>query len=462
MDFRERALFLLAFSAVLLPLIILSKDLFESAVFLVLYILAQLIMLYLFFRQEDTGFAEWYVFWAILAGMVFMLSMIIQGRSLFYEFLGFFLFLAYVISILIIAFRGNVIAFMNRPLKSKASGQGIQGPGEDDMENFRRKDELADLVEAFEISPPPKRAFGALDEDDGDSLFRPKREVFLEDEEESRVLAGKEDGGQREDLAKIEYDFTNFNIEDSDKDTDVGVDKNVDAGDDSDAEGDLLQSARGRASADEDERGADDGKIDFLEEKEDADRVEDHVEVFPKPAGQGSDLPQMREIYLDESNRVDFSKMKKNIESLDSGLKTLNEKIRLIGEKAILEAADKNIRLMNEKAVLEAADKKISRIKEGFARKETGKIGKQGLVMPKGAGFSGKESDERGDKKVSKEDREEPGSKQVYSSRTGSKYHHDRKCLSLKRVSKKDLVAFNDPVEARRKGLRPCSLCRKR
>jgi hypothetical protein len=362
MDFWEKILFLLGFSAILLPMIVLSSDILESVVFILLFIIIQTALLFLFFKDEEPGFAAWYSFFAVLVGVSFMIYMLANGRSLSLEFMAFFLFIGYVISIILIAFRDWFLSLSDFFFKNKIS-PGDDFISENDVVGFRNRDELSQLISAFEISEAPKKDFSRRDLEE-DSYFRP-----LKDD----LIAG-EDSTSNDDYMPAQQDNRLLESED------------------------LLES-----DAEEKDFFGNEDEID----KDDSnDRVEDHVEVYPKIK---KDSRAIREdIFSEKKPGLDFSRFQQDIERLDTGVKGLNEKIRIISESAIV---------------------------EGEARR--------------------KKKEEENNKKASVS-----AVNKVFASKKGTKYHFDRKCLSLKRVAKPDFVVYDDSIEARKKKLKPCKLCK--
>ncbi len=125
-------------------------------------------------------------------------------------------------------------------------------------------------------------------------------------------------------------------------------------------------------------------------------------------------LPQKSEAFLKpeikelkEAPKVDFEKVKQDLDKIDRGVKTISDRIKEISEKAIAEEEERK--------------RIVSAIKK--------------LPKPK--------------KKELK----------VFASKTGAKFHYKRGCLSLRRVSKKNLIVYSNSEEARKKKLKACRMC---
>lgn len=165
------------------------------------------------------------------------------------------------------------------------------------------------------------------------------------------------------------------------------------------------------------------------------DKLKREEEQRRKGRGLSINLPKVEVVELKEAPRIDIEKLRASAHALDESVGKIKDRIRLIAEKAILEGAQKKIdesvrnqrkkSLLTEKKALEDAAKKLGKAVLDAKRKKDVK-------------------DEK-----------------VFASQTGTKYHHDEKCMSLKRVRKKDVVTFKDSKEARKQGLKSCGLCKK-
>ncbi|MBW2990400.1 hypothetical protein KY348_01710 [Candidatus Woesearchaeota archaeon] len=145
--FRDNAIFLLVISAILIPLIFITTELFLLGVFILLFILSQVVLIYLFYKETEAGFEEWYAFWSAILSLVFMLVLVLIGRRVVTEFLGLILFLIYFIGLIIFLFRKEIKQAVKKPRKKPSE--------EEDYRAFREKDELKELVEFFEAEQKP-------------------------------------------------------------------------------------------------------------------------------------------------------------------------------------------------------------------------------------------------------------------------------------------------------------------
>ena len=337
--FKNKAIFIIVISAILIPLIFMSNDIISLTIFSFLFILAQAIMLYLFYKQEELKFEHWYVFWLAVLSLCFMLLLVMIGKTLPTESLGLLLFLLYFIGLIILLFKDR-LKRSPKPAKKERERFSTEIIEEDEMDSFRRKDELKDLAEFFE--PDAKKNVKIVD------VEEPKIEhIFYDviDEEEERPSKKKIKEAEkilREELEEEEQDWR----------------------------GELPKSV-----------------------------IYDYEE---KP------IEELHVKEIKEAPKVDFQKVKENLQKIDEGVKSIGEKIRIISEKAILEGAQKKLQALQAKKQPKPNKKELK----------------------------------------------------VYASKTGTKFHYKRDCLGLKRVKTKDMLTYTNSGEARKKGLKPCDLCK--
>jgi len=338
--FAYKAIFLFVLSAILIPLLFVTRELFLLGIFIGVFILSQVVLLYLFYQQKKLGVKEWYAFWSAIASLIFMLILLLIGRKATIEFLGLVLFLDYFIGLIILLFRDRIITILKQTSKKTLTDK--------DFKAFRNKDELHKLIDAFELDTLPKAKL--FDTEKADIHLK---EVKPDKEEETKE---KEETKRREEKAK-EEEKKEIRKEE--------------------------QPPEFRAAS----------FFEHMKEKEEKEKEEE---------------PRIRE--LKEAPRIDFEKVKQDLERIDTNVKTISEKIRRISERAI---------------------------QEGMKRKS-----------------------EEKEKRKAKQKKLKKKEMKVYASKTGNKYHYDKNCLGLKRVSKKNLVTYTNSREARRKGLKACGICK--
>ncbi|MFH0869700.1 MAG: hypothetical protein V1866_01425 [archaeon] len=403
LGFRDKAAFIFIVSALLLPSILLSKELVVVGGCIALFMLAQLTLLYLFYRQEEHGFEEWHAFWAVITGLFFVLVIILLGRGLQMEYIGFILFLCYFVSIVIFVFKDDIIDLWARARSGleratpSASGAGVS---EDDIKEFRGKDDLDRLIEEFEI-PEPRKSFSELIDESRKQGSR----LATRAEQEAEVLdSGPRPKGEEKPAADDEdygyHDSSEFAYKPEEPESSKSYSFH-----DDDAETYVVNMIKARREEKEKEKGKEgQRKADELPSFKDYFSTEhsysEEEEEELKAKEESSDKPRIVE--LKETPEIDFNKVKGDLERIDSGVKTISQKIREISEKAIKEGEEKKRRIAERAA-----------------------------------------------------------STKVFVSTTGNKYHHDRGCVALKRVAKKNIRSFADSALARKKGLRACGLCRK-
>lgn len=202
--FKNKAIFIIVISAILIPLIFMSNDIISLTIFSFLFILAQAVMLYLFYKQEELKFEHWYVFWLAVLSLCFMLLLVLIGKTLPTESLGLLLFLLYFIGLIILLFKDR-LKRSPKPAKKETERFSTEIIEEDEMDSFRKKDELKDLAEFFE--PDAKKNVKIVD------VEEPKIEhIFYDviDEEEERPSKKKIKEAEkilREELEEEEQDW---------------------------------------------------------------------------------------------------------------------------------------------------------------------------------------------------------------------------------------------------------------
>ena len=355
--FRDRAIFLLVISAILIPLIFITREIMLIGIFVVLFILCQVILLYLFYLPKRASLEHWYVFWCAILSLVFMLIFVLIGKVIIIEILGLILFLIYFIGIIILLFVRRIVPSKRKPKKEPEK----QEPTEEEMELFRGKDELDELVGFFE--PGKKSDMEVVD------IEEPKIEKIVLDEE-PEVIYEEPLTDDEESTEQLRHELEEM------------------------WKNEMPQSV----VFDHDE--------DVLEKEAEKQAILDSYEDFMEEVKE----PMIKE--LKEAPRVNLEKVRKDLERIDVGVKTISDKIKVISEKAIMEGAER----------------KIKEIKKAEAAKKKPK--------PKKAEMK------------------------VHASKTGTKYHYDKKCLGLKRVSKKNFVTYANSKEARKKKLKACDMCK--
>lgn len=396
--YREKTGILFLLCALVLPAAILSDDVIVSGSFMAFFLLVLAILTIRFLMDAGQGFYEWYSFWGVIVGAVYMLGALTGGRSTDLEVAGFVLFVAYLIS---------GFFFILKSPESRGSyshkRQEIKAPeaerdeyitirpsqsdlSDDEIEHFRRKDELSELAD---IIPDAPKEQSKLHE--------------YEDFRREKISAASEE----EDIEWDESAFT------------AGYERKTDR--------DGYYEIKAEADFTDEEPYSTEGYIELYP---------DSKARRPDPARRREtlvDSPKVKVVELKEAPQIDLEKLRESARELDLGVSRINERIKLIAEKAILEGAEKRLEtetverkrrsLISEKKSLENAAKKL---KEALG----------GRPAP-------------------------VSSQEVYASETGTRYHYNDKCLSLKRVKKKDMVIFNDSKEARKQGLRACERCKR-
>jgi len=379
----QSAAVLFILSALLLPMILLTPNILSAGFYIALFIIGQIALLY-FFHSEEYGFQSWYAFIASVTGLCFMLAIVLLGRGLQMEYLGFLLFLGYCIGGLVFLSQRKTITQGPEAERKKAYRE-FYNLDDKDLSDFREKDELGKLVHEFSIQPAPKKDdFGIEEKYDFDEIFEGKKPAAftgdLAESTEDEPWSGEKEDADEQQKADSSESWVGVKDDDSE-----------------------------------------DYKIRLLKQRIDEERKPDvHPDKFPKEYPKFSDYFKTQHTYSEpkevhaeelkkETPQVSFNQVKTHLETIDDGVKRISDKIREIGEKAIKEGEEKKKKAVVTKIL---ADKK-------------------------------------------------PKPTEVYASNNGTKYHRDKACASLKRVSKRNIVTFKDHNEARKRGLKACGLCKK-
>jgi len=299
--FKNRAIFLIVISAVLIPLIFISDSLIPLATFSLLFILAQVIMLYLFYKEPEVKFEHWYAFWTAVLSLGFMLALVLIGKSMLTESLGLLLFLVYFIGLLILLFKDR-LKRIPRPRKEEKKRLFEEKIREDDLESFRNKDELENLAEFFEPDARKDVKIVDIEEPRIDNIFYERIDEEEEKQASKSLLPQKSEA---------------------------------------------FLKPRNKKTREAAEKRAEREKLFEEEEQDWRGELPKSVIFDYDEAKQASEKLQVKEIK--EAPRVDFQKVKENLQKIDEGVKTIGEKIKLISEKAILEGAEKKLRALQAK-----------------------------------------------------------------------------------------------------------------
>ncbi len=292
--FKSKAIFLIVISAILIPLIFIANDLISLSIFSLMFIITQVVMLYLFYKETELRLEQWYVFWLAVLSLGFMLALVLIGKSMLTESLGLLLFLIYFIGLLILLFKDRLKRIPRqasqrladsenrsflKPRKEEKKRLFEEKIREDDLESFRNKDELENLAEFFEPDARKDVKIVDIEEPRIDNIFYER--IDEEEEKPSRKKIKEAEKVLKEELGEEEQDWR----------------------------GELPKSVI----------------FDYDEAK------------------------QEEELQSKEAPRVDFQKVKENLQKIDEGVRTIGEKIRFISEKAILEGAEKKLRALQAK-----------------------------------------------------------------------------------------------------------------
>jgi hypothetical protein len=302
--FKTRAIFLLVISAILIPLIFMTSEIYSLATGVALFVLAQAIFIYLFYKEPEARLEHWYVLWTAVLSLVYMLVLVLLGRSLLTEFLGLLLFLIYFIGLLILLFKGKIKL---KPRKrEKQASEKLAVPenssflkkekklDDEDFESFRTKDDLKEMAEFFEPELEQKRNVQVVD------LEEPKIEkIIYEPLEDEEPKPRKQKQASKSLLPQKSSAFLKLRQREK-----PAVEFEEAAEEEEDWRGELPKSMI----------------FDYEVEK------------------QPIEMPEIRE--LKEAPKVDFDKVKDDLERIRTGVKTIREKIREINEKAIKESEE--------------------------------------------------------------------------------------------------------------------------
>lgn len=328
----QSAAVLFILSALLLPMILLTANIFSAGFYVALFIIGQVALLY-FFYHEEYGFMAWYAFIASVTGLCFMLVVVLLGRGLQMEYLGFLLFLGYCIGGLVFMLHKRTITQGRESEKKKAYNEFYE-LDDKDISDFREKDELGKLVHEFSIQPAPRKDEMNIDGAyDFDEIFKGKKPAAFTGDlaESSEDESWSEEKEVSEDQRKA--------------DSWVGVKDD----------------------------GTEDYKIQLLRQRIEEERKPDeHSDKLPKDYPKFSDYFKTHHNYDEpkeahaeelkkESPQVNFDQVKSDLEKIDTGVKKISDKIREIGEKAIKEGEEK------KKKVVSVAVEKKAKPTEVFA-----------------------------------------------------------------------------------------------
>ncbi|MBN2459843.1 hypothetical protein JXB28_06170 [Candidatus Woesearchaeota archaeon] len=365
--FRKKATLLILISALLLPFIFLIPDSMTAALIAALFIALQAIIVLEFAKADELGWEHWCAFWAALIGLGFSLLLVITGRTFFSEFIALLIFMIYFIMIILLLFikrMAKAAKRIARPMRKKQKrASGEERAYDEELESFRRKDQLKELAEFFEPEQKPDVDYFEIKEPKIEKIVAER----LDDEAEREGWEEWNGPGKQEEL-------------EIDDNTWKRVEEVLDAEEWKEIEQELPKSV--------------------IYDYSQADEKENPLAEF-------GEKPKI--IELKEAPKVDFTKVKSDLDRIDQGVKTLNEKIKEISERAI---------------------------KEGEEKKKIAKALKR-LPRPK-----------------KKEMR-------VYASKNSTKFHYKRSCLGLRRVKSKDMLTFANSEEARKKRLKACGICKK-
>jgi hypothetical protein len=288
--FRKKALSLLVISALLLPFIFLVPDSMTTALILLLFIALQVIIIFEFSRAEELGWEHWYAFWTALLSLGFSLFLVITGRTLFSEFIALLLFMVYFIMVILFLFKDRLAKAAKRigkPRKPK------EKKADDELGSFRRKDQLKELVDFFEVDEEPDARYVEIKEPAVEKIIAER----IDDEPEKW---DEQSGTVKQD--EVEMDDEAWKK----------IEEVLDAEEWKEIEQNLPKSA----------------VFDYSE-----------VDEKDKPLTNYDEEPDIRE--LKEAPKVDISKVMRDLEALNQGTRTISEKIKEISERALKEGEEK-------------------------------------------------------------------------------------------------------------------------
>ena len=317
--FKTRAIFLLVISAVLIPLIFMTSDIFSLATWVGLFALAQAIFIYLFYKEPEARLEQWYIFWAAVLSLLYILILVLFGRDITTELLGLLLFLIYFIGLLILLFKGKIK--LKPGTREKKEKKNLE---DEDLDSFRKKDELLEMAEFFEPELKQKHDVQIVD------LEEPRIEkIIYEPFEDEEPKPKKQKQASKSLLPQKNSAFLKPRMKEK-----PAVEFEEASEEEEDWRGELPKSM----------------VFDYDIEK------------------QPIEMPEIRE--LKEAPKVDFEKVKQDLERINTGVKNIREKIREINEKAVKEG-EENKRIKEAIKKMPKPKKKELRV---FASKTGGKF----------------------------------------------------------------------------------------
>lgn len=294
--FRMKMAMLFLINAALLPLIMLNKDVFVSATFIIIFITVQIIILLAFAAAEDAGLYEWWAFWLTAISSVYLFIVLTSGRSLGLEWIGFILFIAYLIS--------SVAFIMSQSRFAKRAAEDDESRiEEEELEAFRQKDELGGITGDYQIHNIPEAPKQSHLTDYPD--FRKQGKPNFATSGTSSISETKNQAIFREDLQKSWEDKGIMQIN----------------------ENEGYYEIKPTATYDEQEA-----------------EEEGYLELYPDgKTEKRKDAKDILVTELEETPSLDMGELRKSRRELEKKTQTIDEKIRLIAEKAILEGAQKKL-----------------------------------------------------------------------------------------------------------------------
>jgi len=284
--FKDRAIFLLVISAILIPLIFIANEIVSLSIVTGLFIIAQIVMLYLFYKEQEAKAGQWLVFWSAILSLAFMLLIALTSRTMLAEFLGLLIFLLYFITLLVLLFRRKASA---KPKTQKTKPA--------------KKDDLQELAEFFE--PDAAKDIKIVD------LQEPRIEnIFYEEAEKEKTQKAAKKKTFAEEEAEEVAEFFEPSAKKS-----LNLKK---------APKPEIEHIYYEPEEEESEKG-------FGEELP-------RSEVFDYKNANSIEELNVRE--LQKVPAIDFEKVKQNLDGINDNVKTISQKIREISEKAIKEGEE--------------------------------------------------------------------------------------------------------------------------
>jgi hypothetical protein len=279
---RERIAIFFLINALLLPIIVFSDNLMVSGAFMLLLIVSQGMIIGLFLKSDEPDAYEWYSLASVVVCSLFILSMLIAGRNSEDQIFAIILSVAYLISAGVF-FASRKVA----PLREEVLNDEIEsGLAPDEIKTFREKDELAYLVETFDMADPK-------DQKHLNDFPEVKNQPYvIADNEDFMIDAPKPEP----EAAKVVY---------------------------------KVQEKKDKT---------------YLEENK------GYIEFFPEENQEEKKQPtfvnNVQIVNLKPTQVLDTEAIKKARDTIETGATNISDKIRLIAEKAILEGAEKKLRKM--------------------------------------------------------------------------------------------------------------------